>query len=68
MDCPNCGLELWTSREGCAGLGVSRKSWASWRANAKFGFPAPIGELGGRPVWDAAKVRAWAESRPRLKT
>jgi hypothetical protein len=63
---PSCGLELWATTNACAALSVSRKTWAQWQRRP--GFPAPVGELGGRPVWDAASVCGWVEARdPKLR-
>jgi hypothetical protein len=61
VQCPRCGVELWATTDACRALGVSRKTWAQWRRRS--GFPTAVGELGGRPVWDAASVRAWADAR-----
>ena len=58
---PSCGLSLWATTDACAALGVSRKTWAQWRRRP--GFPEPAAELGRRPVWEAARVRAWVKAR-----
>lgn len=45
-------------------LGVSRGTVDKWRLR-DVGFPDPDYTVGGRPAWDWATVKAWAEETGR---
>jgi hypothetical protein len=49
-----------TASEIASFLGIRRQRVQQLRSTS--GFPLPAGELGGRPFWDAAKVRTFADN------
>ena len=52
-------LELWGQAEIIRELNTSSAGLAYWRR--KRGFPEPLAVLKMGAVWDARKVRKWAE-------
>lgn len=52
-------LEQW---QAAALAGVKPQTWSGYVARGQA--PAPRRHVGRTPLWDAAEVRAWLESRP----
>lgn len=57
-------IELWTASGIAQEERVSRRTVYEWIEREDF--PEPFARpVGGGPVWEASRVRAWALSRPR---
>lgn len=47
--------------EICENVGITRRGLKNWRD--RNGFPTPIAELAGGPVWDMRDVEKWVDER-----